>query len=411
VKQIAEDYKIWKKNTPFLYDIVLTHPLEWPSLTCQWLPDKVVDEKGEYSKQRLLLGTHTSNDEKNMLIIAEVTLPLEDTPIDARTYTQDEKSEVGGYGSKAGNVKILQTINHQGEVNRARYMPQNPNIIATKTAEKDVFIFDRTQHESHAESKCNPLLRLKGHTKEGYGLSWNPHTEGLVLSGSDDGLICLWNIEHGTKSNKQLKATQTFSGHNEEVVESVAFHGFHANIFGSCSDDKTVMIWDMRSSDTRKPSQSVTAHQSEVNCISFNPYNEFLLLSGSADKTVGLWDLRNLTKKLHSFKSHADQIYCVEWSPFCETVFASGGGDRRVNIWDISKINDPQDPEDAEDGPPELLFIHGGHTDKIADFSWNPNDNWVMASAADDNILQIWQMAENIYGDDGEESEKEKDGD
>lgn len=35
---VSEEYKIWKKNTPFLYDLVVTHALEWPSLTVQWLP-------------------------------------------------------------------------------------------------------------------------------------------------------------------------------------------------------------------------------------------------------------------------------------------------------------------------------------------------------------------------------------
>jgi histone-binding protein RBBP4 len=29
---------MWKKNSPFLYDLVVTHALEWPSLTCQWFP-------------------------------------------------------------------------------------------------------------------------------------------------------------------------------------------------------------------------------------------------------------------------------------------------------------------------------------------------------------------------------------
>lgn len=48
-----------------------------------------------------------------------------------------------------------------------------------------------------------------------------------------------------------------------------------------------------------------------------------------------------------------------------------------------------QSPEDAADGPPELLFIHGGHTSKISDFSWNTNDDWVVASVAEDNILQV----------------------
>ncbi len=59
----------------------------------------------------------------------------------------------------------------------------------------------------------------------------------------------------------------------------------------------------------------------------------------------------------------------------------------------------PQTPEDQEDGPPELLFIHGGHTAKISDFSWNNNDDWVVASVAEDNILQVWQMAEHLYDD------------
>ena len=35
---INEEYKIWKRNTPFLYDIVMTHALEWPTLTVQWMP-------------------------------------------------------------------------------------------------------------------------------------------------------------------------------------------------------------------------------------------------------------------------------------------------------------------------------------------------------------------------------------
>jgi histone-binding protein RBBP4 len=41
-KVINEEYKIWKKNAPFLYDLVMTHALEWPSLSVQWMPDKKV---------------------------------------------------------------------------------------------------------------------------------------------------------------------------------------------------------------------------------------------------------------------------------------------------------------------------------------------------------------------------------
>eukprot|EP00850_Spirogloea_muscicola_P022410 SM000292S11265 [mRNA] locus=s292:84556:85301:- [translate_table: standard] len=100
---VNEEYKIWKKNTPFLYDLVITHALEWPSLSVQWLPDKQEPAGKDYSVQRLILGTHTSENEQNYLMLAEVQLPLEDTEIDARQY-DDEKGEVGGFG--AGNGKV-----------------------------------------------------------------------------------------------------------------------------------------------------------------------------------------------------------------------------------------------------------------------------------------------------------------
>jgi hypothetical protein len=47
-------FQIWKKNTPFLYDLVMTHALEWPSLTAQWLPDVTRPEgKGRWSSHHL----------------------------------------------------------------------------------------------------------------------------------------------------------------------------------------------------------------------------------------------------------------------------------------------------------------------------------------------------------------------
>ena len=48
----------------------------------------------------------------------------------------------------SGKIEIEIKINHEGEVNRARYMPQNPCIIATKTPSSDVLVFDYTKHPS-----------------------------------------------------------------------------------------------------------------------------------------------------------------------------------------------------------------------------------------------------------------------
>ena len=46
-----------------------------------------------------------------------------------------------------------------------------------------VYVFDVTKHSSAPSDRVfNPQLRLCGHTKEGYGLSWNPLREVLSLS-------------------------------------------------------------------------------------------------------------------------------------------------------------------------------------------------------------------------------------
>ncbi|KAG6556975.1 hypothetical protein Mapa_001391 [Marchantia paleacea] len=400
---VNEEYKIWKKNTPFLYDLVITHAMEWPSLTVQWLPDRQEPAGKDYSVQKLILGTHTSDNEPNYLMLAEVQLPLDDTENDARHY-DDERGEIGGFGVASGKVKqrvqVIQQINHEGEVNRARYMPQNPFLIATKTVSAEVYVFDYSKHPSKPpqEGNCNPDLRLRGHRTEGYGLSWSSFREGHLLSGSDDSQICLWDISSASKSTRVLDAKQTFQGH-VGVVEDVAWHLRHDYLFGSVGDDRQLLIWDTRTSTAEKPLHAIDAHQAEVNCLAFNPFNEYLLATGSADRTVALYDLRKLSKCLHTFVNHAEEVFQIGWSPMNQTILASCGADKRLMVWDLSRVGEEQLPEDAEDGPPELLFIHGGHTSKISDFSWNPNEPWLISSVAEDNILQLWQMAENIYHD------------
>uniref|UniRef100_A0A8C1EQN6 Retinoblastoma binding protein 4, like n=1 Tax=Cyprinus carpio carpio TaxID=630221 RepID=A0A8C1EQN6_CYPCA len=96
---INEEYKIWKKNTPFLYDLVMTHALEWPSLTVQWLPDVNRPEGKDYVVHRLVLGTHTS-DEQNHLVIASVQIPNDDAQFDASHYD----SEKGGMIRTLGGI-------------------------------------------------------------------------------------------------------------------------------------------------------------------------------------------------------------------------------------------------------------------------------------------------------------------
>jgi WD40 repeat protein len=71
----------------------------------------------------------------------------------------------------------------------------------------------------------------------------------------------------------------------------------------------------------------------------------------------------------------------LSWSPHNEAVLASSATDRRVHIWDLSRIGQELSEDDLGDGAPELLFVHGGHTAKVSDFSWNPNDPWYVRAS------------------------------
>jgi WD40 repeat protein len=204
-------------------------------------------------------------------------------------------------------------------------MPQNPYLIATKSSASEVYVFDWSKHPSKpaADGRFEPDLILKGHQKEGYGLAWNPHEEGQLLSGSDDSLICTWDVTQGTKTSNILNPLSTYTGHTN-VVEDVAFHLHNSNLFGSVGDDCKLMIWDMREKQYTKPKHCVdNAHTKEINCLAFNPFSEYILATGSADKTVALWDMRSLKSKLHSFEGHTEEVYQVSWSPFNETILSS----------------------------------------------------------------------------------------
>ena len=121
--------------------------------------------------------------------------------------------------------------------------------------------------------------------------------------------------------------------------------------------------------------------------VDCSPFDQYLMVTGSADTTVAVWDMRNLKSKLFSLKGHTKDVNNVRFSKMQSNLLASSGHDRRIMVWDLSRVGKAQTEEEEKDGPPELLFVHGGHTDRPSDISWNLNERLMLASTADDNVL------------------------
>lgn len=77
-------------------------------------------------------------------------------------------------------------------------MPQNPSVVAAKTCNAEVYVFDFTKQRGDG---FDPDFRLKGHDQEGYGLSWSTLKKGHLLSGSNDHKICFWDVHAESQSN------------------------------------------------------------------------------------------------------------------------------------------------------------------------------------------------------------------
>mmetsp|Transcript_5004 Transcript_5004/g.15156 ORF Transcript_5004/g.15156 Transcript_5004/m.15156 type:complete len:358 (-) Transcript_5004:132-1205(-) len=340
----------------------------------------------ESTPSKLILGTHTSNGEQNYLMIASINLPH------SNTFENEVQQRKGGQRSTT-RVDVTIKINHQGEVHRARYMPHNPFIIATKSPSRDVCVFDVSKHPSLPKDDgfC-PEHKCVGHTKEGYGLAWNPHIPAELLSSSDDGSICVWDLNQSAESVPALK---TWTGHSD-VAEDVSWHQHSPHVFGSVGDDMQILIWDTRGISSKNPFIRVaSAHDADIHSIAFNPHHEFLVATSSTDRLVKIWDMRNTSEAIHCLHGHEQEVLQVQWAPFAPSVLASCGADRRTRVWDLTKVVACSSAS-VDNAAHELLFVHGGHNDKISDLSWNPMVKWAIATVSDDNILQVWRMDHNI---------------
>jgi hypothetical protein len=95
-------------------------------------------------------------------------------------------------------------------------MPQQSSIIATKSPNGTVYVFDSASPKHSAtpsDNVCHPEARLSGHTEEGYGLSWSAHDQGMLLSGADDERVCLWDIGAAPGADGTVPPLRTFVGH------------------------------------------------------------------------------------------------------------------------------------------------------------------------------------------------------
>lgn len=177
--------KNWQENRAFLYDHLIVHTLSAPTSAVQWLPqtDDAVTDRKNY----LVTGTSDSeNPNNNFLSLYSVNLPKFKPTIDVAEEARAPPKE--NADQKKHSIKLEKRLAHPGDVNRLAYMPQESQIVATKSDLGTVNLFRLDATESSA-----PFSVLKALTESGFGLNWSTTDNGHIVSSGVDGHIAVWD--------------------------------------------------------------------------------------------------------------------------------------------------------------------------------------------------------------------------
>ncbi|CAI4038413.1 hypothetical protein SMKI_05G0220 [Saccharomyces mikatae IFO 1815] len=377
---VDEEYDLWKSNVPLMYDFVSETRLTWPSLSVQWLPTPIQEAEGGFIRQELIIGTHTSGEEENYLKFAEINIPKEilNNQDPQEEAEEDDKATLNAPKS---NIRITAKYVHEEEITRARYMPQNPDFVATLNGQGTVFLYSRSGGLQST---------LKFHKDNGYALSFNALVEGQLLSGSDDHTVALWEVGSNSTS---ISPVRTWNDLHSDIVNDIKWHNFNEKLFGTVSEDSLLKINDVRAHNITI--DAVKCPQ-PFNTLAFSHHSSNLLAAAGMDSHVYLYDLRNMREPLHHMSGHEDAVTNIEFSTHVDGVVVSSGSDNRLIMWDLKQIGAEQTPDDAEDGVPELIMVHAGHRSSVNDFDLNAQIPWLVASSEEENILQVWKCSHNL---------------
>lgn len=367
------------------------------------IQDKLGMNRTEYPMTCYLVGGTQSGRSKNSLIVMKMH-NLRRTSREKNDEDDDDDAESDSDDSIDGEEPEMETaiIEHNGSVNRVRVSPiEDRYLVASWSANGKVHVWDITRQvaavdnpidqsvrpikgkgKKHNKERVEPVFTFSGHQKEGYAMDWSTTVIGRLATGDCNRNIHVWQPGSNSDNSTWHVDQRPYTGHTDSV-EDIQWSPNEASVFASCSVDKTVRIWDIRTSPSKACMLTTQAHDSDVNVISWNR-NEPYIVSGGDDCVIKVWDLRQFQsgKTAALFKHHSGPITSVEWHPTDSSVFAASGEDNQISLWDLAVERDGPNQEIKDvDIPPQLLFVHMGQKD-IKEIHWHPQLPGVVISTA-----------------------------
>lgn len=375
---------------PSTYEMLHTLSTPWPCLSFDIVKDSLGDDRKTYpATMYAVAGTQAESrrERENQLLVMKFS-GLSRMERDHDEDSSDDEDEDADPILESSSVPLTSTTNRI----RAWQTPASDSsrppttLTASMTEDAQVLIHNVTPHLASfdtpgtviTQQQNKPLSTLKMHRSEGYAVDWSPLIQtGKLVTGDNDGKIYVTTRSSGEVWETDKRA---FTGHSGSV-EDLQWSPSERNVFASASSDGTIKVWDVRSK-SRTAALSVQVSDTDVNVMSWSRQTSHLLASGADDGVWAVWDLRQWKPNspasskptpVASFNFHKEQITSVEWHPTDDSIVAVAAGDDTLTLWDLAVELDDEESKDTggvAEVPPQLLFVH--YMEKVKELHFHP---------------------------------------
>lgn len=196
-------------------------------------------------------------------------------------------------------------------------------------------------------------------------LRWSRDSR-AIFSASADLTVASWDLETGLRIRKHV-------GH-EEIINCLAVSRRGVELVLSGSDDGSIGIWDPR----QKAAVNYIESEYPITAVVLaEAGNE--IYSGGIDNDIKVWDARKMDV-VYTMPGHTDTVTSLEISPDGQSLL-SNSHDSTVRTWDIK----PFAPVDRSirifDGAPS------GFERNLIRASWSPKGDKVCAGSGDRTVV------------------------
>ncbi|KAL9075511.1 MAG: hypothetical protein Q9161_001583 [Pseudevernia consocians] len=216
--------------------------------------------------------------------------------------------------------------------------------IATAAANGNVVVYDISRPGVE-------VARLHEHSRQVHRLGFNPHAPHLMLSGSQDSTVRLWDLRKlaGERSVMTCQSLNKYSG-NSDGIRDLRWSPTNGVEFAIGTDNGTIQRWDIRRDNAAL--LKINAHEKTCNTIDWHPDGKHIV-SGGADKNLRVWDFSSSERRMkHLWQIRAPQaVVNVRWRPACWSFDKEGSAqwqctqiatsydqqETKIHVWDFRR--------------------------------------------------------------------------